>query len=190
MTTMQKTHDRVDAVSLTRDASDCCEPGVYYCHQLLCRTGARQETLLPESEIVRGRYDGLDFYLDLAHMDVAVRMPDGSMCRPDRNLIGIKGQPLCVLRKLMRRPGVFNAPYEIGTMPPYHDSHFINENIVQYVARLRRNLFHEDKDHGRFLLTLRDPYRVAFNGELSFCLVEPAGDPEVTPGVQRQFFSI
>lgn len=173
---MEKTHDRVDGAPLAGDAPSRRDPSVYYCRQLLYRNRVGQETFVPESEIVRRRYDGLDFFLDVVHMKVAVRMADGSLYEPDRNLVGIKRQPLSVLLKLARCPGLFRTPYEIGNMQPYHHSHFINENIVQYVARLRRNLFHEDKDHERFLLTLRDPYRVAFNGDLDFCLIEPAAD--------------
>ena len=161
---------------MTEEAPGRRNPGAYYCRRLLYRNRARQETFVPESEICRHGYDGLDFLLDVVHMDIAVRMPDGSICEPDRNLVGIKGQPLGVLRKLARRPGLFNTPHDIGNTPPYHNSHFISENIVQYVARLRRNLFHEDKNNERFLLTLRDPYRVAFNGDLNFCLIEPAAE--------------
>jgi len=173
---LQSTDDKEVIALLTDEALNRRDPGVRCCRQLLYRNWVSQETLVPEAEIVRGKYDGLDVHLDLAHMDVAVRMADGSIYRPGRDLVGIKGLPLCLLLKLMRCPGLFKTPYDIGNMPPYHESHFINENIVQYVARLRRNLFHEDKNHERFLLTLRDPYRVAFNGELSFCLIEPAAE--------------
>jgi hypothetical protein len=169
----QKTDDRMEATPRIGETASQRDPGVYYCRQLLYRDRKNQETVVPESEVVR-QYDGLHLYLDLAHMDIAVRMVDGSIYEPDRHLVGINGQPLCVLCKWMRRPGIFSTPYETGKLPPYHNSHFVNENIVQYVARLRRNLFREDKDHERFLLTLGNPYRVAFNGKLSFCLIEPA----------------
>lgn len=146
--------------------------GDFACHQVIYRDGVKQESLLPESEVIRN-YDGLDFYVNLAHMELGVLMADGSIFTPDRALAGIKGHPLTVLCKVMRRPGLYHTPYEIGNLPPYHDSHFINANIVQYIAKLRRNLFRE---YGlpRHLLTLRDPYRVAVNGELDFLLIERA----------------
>lgn len=176
---LQETDDKEEMTLLAREASNRRDLGARRCRQLLYRNWASQEALVPESEIVRDRHDDLDFYMDLARMDIAVQMADGSIYEPDRNLVGIKGLPLALLLKLMRCPGLFKTPYDIGNMPPYHDSHCINENIVQYVARLRRNLFHEDKNHERFLLTLRDPYRVAFSGDLSFCLIEPVAEADV-----------
>jgi len=147
-----------------------------YCRLVESRDEVAKTTLLPVTQARLYQPDGLDCFVDLVHMRLRVRRTDGHAYEPDKGLIGIKGHPLCVLQKVMRCPGVFWRVREIAQMPPYHDSHFINENIVQYVARLRRNLFCEDKNHERFLLTLRDPYRVAFNGELSFCLIEPVAE--------------
>jgi len=147
----------------------------FYCRRILNRNRVKTTIVISEAKARLYKPDGLDCFVDLVHMRLRVRRSDGHVYEPDKGLTGIKGHPLCVLQKVMRCPGVFWRVREIAQMPPYHESHFINENIVQYVARLRRNLFQEDKD-GRFILTLRDPYRVAFNGELSFCLIEPAAE--------------
>jgi len=148
----------------------------FHCRRTLNRNRVKRTIVISEAKARLYQPDGLDCFVDLVHMRLRVRRTDGHAYEPDKGLIGIKGHPLCVLQKVMRCPGVFWRVREIAQMPPYHDSHFINENIVQYVARLRRNLFCEDKNHERFLLTLRDPYREAFNGELSFCLIEPAAE--------------
>jgi len=57
----------------------------------------------------------------------------------------------------------------------------VKDNIIQYVARLRTRLFEENGNRPHFLLTVSRPYKVAFNGDVDFCLVEPWRNENTDP---------
>ena len=135
-----------------------------------------KKDVITDQEANRLKPAGFNLFIDRVHMKVSIEADDGKPLEVDQNLNGVKGQPLSVLLKLLRHPNRYMPPHEIGKIPPHNDSHYINENIIQYVAKLRKNLFNEDADNANFILTHTNPYRVAFNGELSFCLIESVSD--------------
>ncbi len=119
-----------------------------------------------------------NIFLDIVHNRYRVKPQNGKLREIDPRLPGVLGQPFSLLLKLVRFPGLFMSPHDIGKMPPENDSHYIKDNIIQYVAKLRKHLFSESAADARFILTSVKPYRVAISADITMCVIEPSVETE------------
>ncbi|MFC1604023.1 hypothetical protein ACFL5F_03255 [Planctomycetota bacterium] len=141
-----------------------------------------QKDMISEEKTGEINSDGFDLFIDRVHKRIIVRLANGKSCKFIGPIKKIEGRPLGLLMKLLKRPGKFMTPYEIGYIGDYIESYFINDNIQQYVRKLRKYLFKKKKAcKPRFIRTNHQPYSIAFNGDLSFCLIEQDGDCSTDP---------
>jgi hypothetical protein len=141
-----------------------------------------QKNIISEEKTGEINPDGFDLFIDRDHMRTIVRLANGKSCKFIGPIEKIEGRPFGLLMKLLKRPGKFMTPYEIGYIGDYIESYFVKDNIQQYVRKLRKYLFKDKKGcKPRFILTDCQPYSIAFNGDLSFCLIEQDGERSVDP---------
>ena len=114
-----------------------------------------------------------DLYMDNVRMKIVVRKKNGRIHTITGSVEGIGPRAMSFARKSMRYPGIFLLPYEIGSLNPQYDSHYIDDCITQYVARLRKNLFRESGEEPWFLLN-GGSRQYAFNADRSYCIIERA----------------
>ena len=142
------------------------------CSVTTFKKNERNKELVPENKLNRYKPNDFRLTIDLVHMMIYFKK-NGKAKPIPASKKGLQGRPLELLTKLARRAGVFMSPYDLGKMPPYVESHFIKENIIQYSRKLRRNLFGEDGTNPRYILASTSPYKIALSGHLTVCLIEP-----------------
>jgi hypothetical protein len=154
------------------------------CKVITWQHWVRQTDLIPEEKISEINPEDFDLFIDRVHMRTIVHSTNGKQHTFVGPIKGVEGKPLGLLMKLLKKPGKFSSPYEIGYTGDYDDSYFIKDNVLQYARKLNKYLFKKKKGHkSRFLPSSRRPYKLAFNGELNFCLIEPDVDSGTDPFV-------
>ena len=165
----------------TRDVHTA-PPKDHQCKLTTWKHWVRQTDLIPEEEIGEIDLEGFDLVIDCVHMRTIVRSMNGEPHTFIGPIKGIEGKPWGLLMRLLKKPGRFSSPYEIGYMGDPVDSFFVKDNVQQYATKLKKHLFKEKKgEKSRFLFSSSRPYKLAFNGELNFCLIEPDGDSTADP---------
>lgn len=149
------------------------------CKVLRGKNSSSQIETMSEEEASKINPDNYDFYRDEGRMETHVKRKNGKTTKFNGKLEKVDGRPLGLLKKLMMRPGRFLIPYEIGNTGEYCESYFIKDNIVQYVSKLRKHLFVENGFE--IIKTTSRPYKVALNGDISFCWIEPFIDDSDEP---------
>ena len=141
------------------------------CRITIHKKNITKEEVQAQSKINRYKINDFNLFVDLLHMRIHLNM-NGKLKSISADKKGIRGRPRELLIKVARRPSVFMSPYDLGNMQPYVESHFIKDNIIQYVRKLRKNLFGEDGINPRYILTSNSPYKVALRGDINVCLIE------------------
>lgn len=142
------------------------------------RNGKREVAILSEEQASELATSGFDLVVDRPHMQAVVRRNNGEILRHEGPLKGLGTNAWAFLLKLLRFPGRYLRPNEVGKLPPEIIAHYIKDNGIAYVARLRKHLFREEGRVAHFLLTTT-PFAVAFNRVASYCLIErPETDVE------------
>ena len=116
--------------------------------------------------------DEFDLYMDLVHSCIRVRKADRAVVIHRGRVKGIGPERFAMQRKLMRYPGRYLSPYELGRMNPQVISHYVKGCVIATTAKLRKHLFGENGRNPYFLLTT-EPLRVAYNGDLTYVIIEP-----------------
>ncbi len=136
------------------------------------QNGNREVTMMTEEELAGLKRRKFDACFDFVHGCSYVRKRSGKLIIHDGTLRGHESSDTALLLKLMKFPGRGLRPYEIGRLDPQYDSHYIKDCVIQVVRRLRVNVFGESGKKPYFLLTQTKPYAMAYNGKLSFCLIQ------------------
>ena len=148
------------------------EKSIPKCKVISFKKGIHKIEVVPEEEAFKFKTNNYHIFIDEVRMKVIIKLTKGKQKKFNGKIERVDGMPLGLLKKLMMRPGVFLTPYEIGNTGEHIDSYFIKDNIIQYVAKLRKYLFYESGRKHKFICTSSRPYKIALNGDINFCWIE------------------
>lgn len=140
--------------------------------------GKLTKECIHEDEVRSMEPSNFSFFWNRVHGIIVVHRSNGLVGFHRGKVQGVGMVKFALLRKLLRHPGRYLYPSEIGNMKPEIDSHFIRDSLVGMVAVLRKHLFQESADNAEFILTTA-PFRTAWSGDKSFRVIEwPDGEPQ------------
>ena len=141
------------------------------CKIIKGKNGNVQIEVISEEEALKICLGNYDIVVDRVRMKAFIKIANGKIEEFNGPIKYVDGKPLGLLKKLMQRLSIFLTPYEIGNIGEYDVSYFIKDNLIQYTSKLRNHLF--GKESPKFIQTASRPYRLALNGNISFCWIEP-----------------
>ena len=149
---------------LNSDICDLAKVTIYQNRQ-------KQISMMTEEQIPGLDPNNFGLFIDLLHRLIVVHKPNGDEIRHEEDFAGLSWDRLSLLFKLMRVPGRYRVPYEIGRMDPQITSHYIKSRVISTLSQIKRLLFHEPKGTKSHFLLVKTPFEVAYNKEVSYCLI-------------------